>query len=97
MLYCILQSWNAIWLNTGEITADLCHVVVLFSSVKADDEHISLKAFLLMRLFCNLLRCSRSKCLDYFLYFFTQQTLYTAYFLYATLHNALWCYGQDIA
>lgn len=45
MLYCILQSWNAIWLNTGEITADLFHVVVLFSSVKADDEHISLKVF----------------------------------------------------
>lgn len=45
MLYCILQSWNAIWLNTGEITADLCHVVVLFSSIKADDEHISLKVF----------------------------------------------------
>lgn len=72
MLYCILQSWTASWLNTGVITADLCHAVVLFSSVKVDDEHVSLIAFLFMRLSHNLLRCSRSKCLNYFLYFFIQ-------------------------
>lgn len=44
MLYCILRSWTATWLNTGVITADLCHAVVLFSSAKVDNEHISLKA-----------------------------------------------------
>lgn len=69
MLYCMLQSWNANWLNTSVITADLCHAVVLLSSAKVDDGHISLKAFLFIKLSNNLLRCSRSKCLDCFFIF----------------------------
>lgn len=43
--------------------------MVLFSSAKVDDAHISLKAFLFIKLFNNLLRCSRPKWLGCFYIF----------------------------